>query len=625
MELSTYTCKYYDLAVFVFDTFVKKLMFENRKYLIMGVIILSGIIFIIRLFSIQVMDSSYRLAAENNIIQKIIEYPYRGLIYDRNGELIVYNAPIYDLMVVPREVAVKDTVAFCEMFGITIEQFTTKIRDAYRYSSIKPSLFLEKLSNDEFAKAQDKLINYPGFYVMARTAREYPSKMLANALGYVGEVSKRQLERDSTKYYQQGDFIGISGIESQYELELRGKRGVRYKMVNVRGVEKGDFKDGMYDTLSIPGNNLVTSIDTKLQVYAEKLLAGKIGSVVAIEPSTGEILAFASGPSYDPSMLSGRYFSKNFNTLSMDSLRPLFNRPLMAMYPPGSMFKIVQSLVALQMQVLKPNELIYSDGTLIGDLAPNGQYDLIRAITLSSNNYYYKVFRRIINQENDPNTFIDSRIGLERWRQALALFGLGVTLPTDIPNVKSGFIPTVDYYDRVYGKNRWKFSNIYSLSIGQGEVLVTPLQMANLAAIMANRGYFYTPHMVKSIGEKGEKPAEFQKKNYVGVDSMHFPVVVDGMEAVVKVGSARRAYINDIIVCGKTSTVQNPHGPDHSGFMGFAPKDDPKIAIAVYVENTGWGGRASASIASLLIEYYLKGEVSRKALEDYVLKGEFLY
>jgi penicillin-binding protein 2 len=600
-------------------------MNESRKYIIQGVIVLSSIVFVFKLFSIQVLDGNYKLAAENNIVQKIVEYPYRGLILDREGEPIVINTPIYDLMIVPREVQMTDSLAFCNLMNITIEDFKVKIKAAAKYSTIKPSIFIDKLSNQEFARIQDKIINYQGFYVLARTVRSYPDRMLSNALGYVGEISKRQLERDSTGYYSQGDFIGISGMESQYEKVLRGKRGVSYKMVNVRGVEKGNFKDGQYDTLSIPGENIISTIDRDLQKYAEKLLEGKVGSAVAIEPSTGEILAFVSSPSYDPNLLSGKNFSAAYNQLTLDTLKPLFNRPLMAMYPPGSMFKTVQALIAMQYKVLTPNEIIYSDGNLIGDLAPNGPYNLIRAITLSSNNYFYKVFRRIINQDVDPNTYIDSRIGLERWKASLAKFGLGIVLPTDLPNVKSGLIPNADYYDRIYGKNRWKFSNIYSLSIGQGEVLVTPLQMANLGAIIANKGYFYYPHIVKGINTTGNKPEIFRQRNFAGVDTSHYQVVIDGMEAVVSSGSARRAFIPDIVVCGKTSTVQNPQGPDHSGFMGYAPKVNPQIAIAVYVENTGWGGRAAASIASLLIEYQVSGEIKRQWLEDYVLKGEFLY
>ena len=600
-------------------------MNDSRKLIIRSGVVVVGIVFLIKLLSIQVLSDNYRLAAENNIIQRIIEYPYRGLIHDRNGELLVINNPIYDLMVVPMEVEVEDTTAFCSLFGIDKETFIEKYKEARSYSVIKPSIFIKQISNEEFAKIQDKLINFKGFYISARSVREYPHPVLSNALGYVGEISKNQLDRDTTNYYRMGDYIGISGVESSYEEALRGLRGVKKRMVNVRGVEQGLYKDGRLDTMSIPGSNLVSTIDLTLQRYAEKLLDGKVGSLVAIQPSTGEILGIVSAPSYDPNFLTGRGFSENFQKLSADTLVPLFNRPIMAMYPPGSMFKTIQALIALQENVINEDELIYSDGRLIGDLAPIGYYDVEEAIIYSSNNYFYKVFRRIINQGQDLSPYIDARFGLEKWRSYVVRFGLGITLDIDLPNPTSGYVPTVDYYDRVYGQNRWKFSNIYSLSIGQGETLVTPLQMANLGAILANKGYFYTPHIIKSIGDEGEPDPKYVVKNEVGIDSVHFNAVINGMEEVVRSGSGRRAFMPNIAVCGKTSTVENPHGEDHSGFMGFAPKDDPQIAIAVYVENAGWGGRAAASISSLVMEKYLTGEVKRKWLEDFVLKGDFLY
>lgn len=600
-------------------------MNSARKLIIRAGVIIVGTIFLIKLLSIQVLSDNYRLAAENNIIQRIIEYPYRGLIYDRNGELLVVNNPIYDLMVVPMEVEVSDTAEFCDLFKIDKQTFIEKFEAAQDYSVIKPSVFIKQISNQEYAQIQDKLINFKGFYISARSVRDYPYPVLSNALGYVGEISKNQLDRDTTRYYRMGDYIGISGIESSYENELRGQRGVKKRMVNVRGVEQGLYKDGKLDTLSVPGNNLVSTIDISLQQYAEYLLDGKVGSLVAIEPASGEILSIVSAPNYDPNMLSGRRFSENFQKLSSDTLVPLFNRPIMAMYPPGSMFKTIQALIALQENVIDKNELIYSDGRLIGDLAPIGYYDVEEAITYSSNNYFFKVFRRIINRGADPSPFIDARFGLEAWRNYVVKFGLGVTPDIDIPNPTSGFVPTVQYYDKIYGQNRWKFSNIYSLSIGQGETLVTPLQMANLGAIIANKGFFYTPHIIKSIGENGQPEPKYLVRHEVGIDSIHFNPVINGMEEVVRSGSGRRAYMPGIPVCGKTSTVENPHGADHSGFMGFAPKDDPKIAIAVYVENAGWGGRAAASISSLVMEKYLTGEVKRKWLEDFVLKGDFLY
>lgn len=593
---------------------------SSRSIIIQGFIILSGLIFIGRLFSIQVVDDTYKLAAQNNIVQKIVDYPYRGLIYDRDGNLLVSNTPVYDLMIVPKEVNLEDSSAICTILKITNEELMAKYKKAKSYSPILSSKFLEQIPNTEFAAIQDQLVKFEGFYPLPRTIRSYRDQSLANTLGYIGEISKSQLAKDTTHYYKSGDYIGISGVERSYEPILRGKRGVNYKIVDVQGVIKGSFQNGKYDTLAEPGQSITLTINLELQKYAEKLMAGKVGSMVAIDPSTGEILAMVSSPTYDPNLLSGRDLGYNFNLIQKDSLNPLFNRPLQAMYPPGSMFKTMQALIALQSKTVGKYEQIYSDWSPMGDLAPKGYYDIEKSITFSSNTYYYKVFRRMILRNEGDNPYLDTRIGLDSWNEAVAKFSLGKTLGVDLPGERSGYVPTVPYYDRVYGTNRWKFSNIYSLSIGQGELLVTPIQMANLGAIIANQGYYYTPHIVKAIN--GE-PVSFSGKNRVGIDSAYFQVVVDGMEEVIKVGSGVRAYIPDLPICGKTSTVENPHGLDHSGFMGFAPKDDPKIAIAVYVENAGWGGRAAGSTASLIIEKFIKGEITRPWVEEYILKGDF--
>lgn len=594
---------------------------NNRTFIIQGIIVLIGLIFSIRLFSIQVLEDEYKLAAENNIIQKIVDYPFRGLIYDRRGELLVYNTPVYDLMIVPKEVDLADSTALMKLLDIDHKSFSAKYQKAKRYSSILASKFMEQIPNDVFAQIQDQLVMFSGFYVLPRTVRGYKQNILANTLGYVAEVDRRELNRDSTNYYKSGDYIGKTGIEKQHENRLRGKRGIRYKIVNVQGVVKGEFRDGQYDTASIPGKSIQLTIDTELQAYAEKLLEGKVASLVAIDPKTGEILAMVSKPSYDPGLLSGRGLSEYYQTLVTDSLKPLYNRPLQATYPPGSMFKTILSLIAMQEGVLGPTEKIMSDGSLIGDHAPPGLYDVERAIMLSSNNYFYKVFKRVIEQGDNPSRYLDSRIGLDKWTTHVNNFGLGHKLGVDIPNEGSGLVPNIEYYDKWIGVNQWAFSNIYSLSIGQGELLVTPLQMANLGAILANKGHFFTPHIVKSIDGVDEIHAN---RNETGIDSVYFPVVINGMELVVSSGSGRRAYIPDLPICGKTSTVENPHGMDHSGFMAFAPKDNPQIAIAVYVENAGWGGRAAGSTASLVIEKYIKGEISRPWVEDFVLKGDFL-
>jgi penicillin-binding protein 2 len=412
-------------------------------------------------------------------------------------------------------------------------------------------------------------------------------------------------------------------LERYYENELRGKKGVKYKMVNVRGVDKGPFKDGEYDTASIAGKNITSTIDLDLQRYGEMLMNGKTGSVVAIEPKTGEILAMISAPFYDPNELTGAEFSKTYRRLNGDKAKPLFNRPIMAMYPPGSIFKIVQSLIGLQEGILTPNTTLSCNRSLVACHNHPNPVNLFGAIRNSCNPYYHQAYRMIINQGISSNTFKDTEIGLNAWREKVLKFGLGGSLGVDMFGEKGGDIPSSKLYDRIYGSGRWKYSTIYSLSIGQGEMQVTPLQMANLAAIFANKGYYYTPHLVKEIdGDPTLIPGKFQIRHDVGVDAHHFDLIQDAM-AEALYGTANRAVIKDLVIAGKTGTAQNPHGEDHSVFIAFAPKDDPKIAIAVYVENAGWGGRAAASTASLMIEKYIKGEISRPALQEYVLAGNF--
>ncbi len=600
-------------------------MEDNRKYIIQFVFILVGIIYCIKLFQIQFLDDTYGPAAEDNILRKIRDYSYRGVIYDRNGELLVHNDPVFDLMVIPKEAYVKDTIKFCELLDISKVQFIEKMKVAIDYDVFQPSVFMKMLSLEDFAKFEDFLVDFPGYYPQVRSLRGYQHHNLANALGYVGEISKRMLKQDTTASYKQRDYIGISGIELGYERELKGKNGVKYKMVNVRGVVKGDFKNGKRDTASIPGANLTATIDLELQQYGEWLMEGLAGGAVAIEPKTGEILSIISSPSYSPGFLSGRMFSNNFNELTMDSLKPLFNRAIMSVYPPGSTFKPLQALIALQEGVISPTEQIYCSGALVGDHAPAGYYDVFKAIKKSSNNYFYIVFKRIINQGHSENTFIDSRMGLEVWDKYLNRFGLGKTLGIDIPNEKGGQIPSPKLYNRIYGENRWKWSTINSISIGQGEILISPLQMANYSAAIANRGYFYTPHIIKGIGKDNKPRPEYLEKHYVGIDTAHFRTVIDAMESVVNNGTGLRAQIPGIKVCGKTGTSQNPHGEDHSVFIAFAPKDDPKIAISVYVQNAGQGARAAAGIAGLMMERYLTHETKKIWIEDYVKKGHFIY
>ena len=600
-------------------------MDDNRKYIIQFVFVLIGVIYLIKLFDIQVLDPTYKSKAEDNIIRRVVEYPYRGLIKDRNGKIMVYNRPVFDLMVVPNEVKDIDTAKFCKLLDIDSAYFNKSMKAAVKFHRQQPSVFLKMLSEKDFARFQDHLVNFKGFYVQPRSLRGYSYKIMANALGYIGEISKRMLARDTAHYYRQGDYIGISGIELDYEADLRGHNGVKYLMVNARGVVKGKFKDGKYDTLSVPGTNLISTVDAGLQQYAEWLMEGKSGAVVAIEPATGEILTLVSSPTYDPSLLSGRSFGKNFMLLSKDSLKPLFNRAIMSVYPPGSTFKPLQALIALQEGVTNDHEQIFCSGGLVGDHAPPGYYDIKKGIQKSSNNYFYILFRRMINQKLSDNTFIDSRLGLEKWNVYTQSFGLGRPLGIDLPNEKGGMIPTPAYYDRIYGHNRWKWSTINSISIGQGEILISPLQMANYVSAIANRGYFYVPHIIKSIGENGTPRPEYLMKHETGIDTAHFRTVIDGMEMVINGGTGFRARINGIAVCGKTGTSQNPHGEDHSVFIAFAPKDDPRIAVSVYVQNAGQGARAAASIAGLVIEKYLTGTIKRRYIEDYVKKGDFIY
>jgi len=604
-------------------------MNEGRKEIVQVIIVLVGFIFLVKLFTIQVLSNKYADLANSNAVLPQVEYPFRGLIKDRNGKLIVYNTPEFDIDVILNEVKDFDSARFCDVFQLSREELRKKFREMRarkEYSRFKPTLFIDQLSNVDFARVQDHLDEFTGFYIQARTTRSYTVPSLANALGYVSEISKNRLEKDASGIYKQGDYIGQSGIEAFYEEELRGKRGMRFKLRNVKGIEKGSFNNGAYDTLSIPGKDLITGIDLDLQQYAEYLMNGKAGSIVAIEPSSGEILSLVSGPTYDPNLLSGKNYSNNFVQISTDTLKPLFNRPLMAQYRPGSIFKIAQAMTALQEGVITPETRIRCDRSIINCHGPHSNEDLRGAIANSCNPYFHGVLRRMLNKGviNDP--FKDTRIGLEEWDKHIKSFGFGSRLGIDLPNEKGGLVPSPALYDRLYGGRPWKFSNIYSIAIGEGENLVVPIQMANFAATIANRGYYYIPHLVKGIGKDGKPLPKYAEKHYTTIDPSYFEIAVDAMEAVVDGGTATyRAKLKDIIVCGKTGTVQNKPLPDHAVFIAFAPRDNPKIAISIYVEDAGAGGRAAASIASLMIEKYLLGGTQRPMIEEYVLKGKFLY
>src|SRR5260221_1815188 len=604
-------------------------MNEGRKEIFQIVFVLIGLVCLVRLFSVQVANSRYAELANSNAILRQVEYPFRGLIYDRNGKLIVYNTPEFDLEVIVNDVKNFDSANFCKIFGLTREELRLRFKELKshkkEFSPVKPMLFIDKLSNEDLAKAQDHLDEFPGFFVQARTTRGYSTAGLANALGYVSEISKDALKKDASGIYRQGDYIGQSGIESFYEEQLRGKRGLRFKLRDVKGIDRGPFDNGRYDTLSVPGQDLTSSIDLDLQQYGEKLMKGKACSIVAIDPSTGEILSLVSGPSYDPNLLTGKKYSTNFKVISSDTMKPLFNRPLMAQYRPGSIFKIVQALTALQEGVIKPETRIRCDRNIIDCHGDHSNEDLRGAIANSCNPYFHSVLRRMLNQNKSTDPFQDTRIGLAEWDRHINSFGFGNKLGIDLPNEKNGLIPTPKYYDAAYNNKPWKFSNIYSLAIGEGENLVVPLQMANFVATVANRGFYYTPHLIKSIGKDGKPLHQYSERHFTTVDSSNYIIAVDAMQKVVESGTGQWfAKLPDIIVCGKTGTVQNEPFPDHSVFIAFAPRDNPKIAISVYVENAGQGARAGASIASLMIEKNLFKQTRRQYLEDYVLAGKFL-
>lgn len=600
--------------------------YDDRKFVLLAIFLLIAVVYIFRLFYIQVIDNSYTLSARNQTLQYLTQYPARGLVYDRNGELLVFNEAAYDLMVVPREVKNIDTLAFCALLGITPDDFKDRFQKAKEYSRYKASIFEKMLTAEEFAAISGKLYLYPGFFGQQRTLRKYPQKTAASVLGYIGEVDNQITSRNP--YYKTGDYIGVSGLEKFYEEELRGQRGLKIVVKDVHNRIKESFRKGQYDTLAIPGLDLYSSLDIDLQQYGERLMQHKKGSIVAIEPATGEILCLVSSPSYDPNLLVGRDRAKNYMALlNNDSLVPLFNRALMASYPPGSTFKLVQSLVGLQEKVISENTGFACNKALVGCHNHPNAVTLQQGIQMSCNPYFFNVFKRIINQNKASSNFKDSEIGLDIWQKHMLSFGLGKPLALDLPDMKGGRVPGVKYYDKIYGHGRWAFSTIYSLSIGQGEVEITPVQLANLSAIIANRGFYYTPHLVRSIGEKeGKKRPEYEKRNFTTVDSAYFNIITEGMRRVVQEsgGTARQARIDSVIVCGKTGTVETTSGRDHSVFMAFAPMDNPKIAISVYTENAGFGGAVSAPIASLMMEKYLKGSVKDTLKERTVLEADFI-
>ncbi len=593
-------------------------IYINRKYVVIALIVLASVALIIKLFRIQIVEQSYRLSADNNVLRYITQYPARGLIYDRTGKLMVFNQAAYDIMVVPAQTLRFDTTEFCSTIGITRTLFNERMRAAINYSKRAPSVFLKQISAETYGRLQEKMFRYPGFYVQARTLRKYSKPIAPHALGYVSEVDDNLIRKEP--YYKAGDYIGTGGIEESYEKELRGKKGVRIFLVDVYSRLKGSYEQGKLDTTAVQGDDIVSSLDMDLQEYAEKLMHNKSGSIVAIEPKTGEILAFVSSPGYDPELLVGRMRSENFANLLADTTQPIFNRALMASYPPGSTFKPVNGLIGLQEKVIVPSTLFScNNGYLfVGCHTHESPLNLIGAVKNSCNSYFCQTYRRILENPVYPNL----SDAYNKWKDYLDQFGFGRKLGTDFVNELPGFIPASGFYDKRYGKGRWKALMVISNGIGQGEVGTTPLQMANMASAIANRGWYLSPHIVRTIGGAPNKTGDFDTKHFIGIDSVNFEYIVEGMEQAVNGGygaTASIAAIKDIDVCGKTGTAQNPHGKDHSIFVAFAPKNDPKIAIAVYVENAGFGATYAAPVASLLIEKYLKGVVSNKANEDYIL------
>jgi penicillin-binding protein 2 len=606
----------------------KSAQLGGRKVVIGGFFCIVVFIYICRLFYLQVMDDRYVIDAQNNAFRRETEYPVRGFIFDRNGKLLVYNEPSYDLMVIPREAKGCDTASLCEVLQITSKEFLKRIRKASQApnSPRKESIFEKQMSAKTTAALQEKLYRFKGFFVQKRAVRKYPRPIAAHLLGYVGEVSKEKAEIDP--YYKEGDYIGITGIEKGYEEPLRGRKGVQIVITDVHNKVIGRYMDGKYDTLAIPGKPLHCTIDMDLQEYGERLMNGKKGAIVAIEPSTGEILCLISSPAYDPNLLvGGKERSRNFTKLYYDSLnRPLFNRALTAMYPPGSIFKLIDALIAQNDKLIVrsthyPCARGYPPMGGKPKCHPHGPVDLVGSVAQSCNSYYSYVFREIVDQKRFPK-FKD---GYNHWRNMVMTFGPGTRLGTDLPFDKPGNVPSEQYYDRVFGKNGWRSNTIVSLGIGQAELTLVPLQMANVVASIANRGFFYTPHCVKGIGNKTQIHSKFRMRHYVGVQNPeYYQNVIDGMQLCLDGGTAYHSRVKDLVICGKTGTAQNPHGKDHAVFLAFAPREQPKIAIACIVENAGFGGTWSAPIVTLMIEKYLKGKTDRPELEKRMLEANLI-
>jgi len=599
----------------------------ERRVVIMLIVISIAIIYTIRLVYLQVVNDYWQDQAKLLTEEEIPLYPPRGIIYDRNGKILVLNQTVYNLMVVPKKTGEFDTTSLCKLLNVEasyIRRIFDKARARGEFH--RPQLLVEQLTPAQFAAVSEQLFKFKGFFAESRTLRVYPERIGALFLGDVGKISPNEFKNSS--YYTKQEYIGKSGIEKAYEQELRGVKGVNYAFRDNVGNIKEHTGDKA-DVLAIPGSDLVCTMDADLQAYGEKLMQNKRGCIVAIEPSTGEILAMVSAPSYDPNLLVGRIRGHNFNVLQSDPQKPLFNRATQAQYRPGSIFKLAQSLTALQTGAITAQTRIHCNRGVIGCHGAHSNDDLEMAIVHSCNPYFREVMHRVVEGDRDRSSrFKDARLGLEIWQEYITRFGFGTNLKTDVPSVKNGNVPGISFYDKWYGKEQWAFSTIYSLSIGEGEMLVTPMQMCNMACVIANRGWYVPPHSVRSIGLGGGPRDEFRIRYDTGIDTAHFTTVVNAMEKVLQPGgTAWRAAPKDITVCGKTGTVQNAGGKeDHAVFICFAPKENPKIAIAVYTENAGFGGTWSAPVATLLIEKYLNDSIAESSLprEKTILEANFL-
>ena len=599
----------------------------EKRNIIITVFILVAVVLLVKILSLQVFSDYYKTAASNNAFYREVQYPARGLIYDRNGNELVVNQTVYDIMAIPREIVDVDSVEICRTLNIEMDvlhkflvDVESKKKGATGYQYMP---FLKQVPADTYALFQEKAYKFKGFYGQTRTNRSYTRNVSGHLLGYISEVDKDIIK--DNPYYQQGDYIGRTGIEQAYEDVLRGKKGVSIYVRDVLNRIKQPYNEGRNDSVAVAGKSIVSTIDADLQEYAEKLMVNKIGSIVALEPSTGEILAMVSSPGFSPDLMSGKDKGENYLALSRDPYIPLFNRATMSAYPPGSTFKLATALVGLQEGVVAPStrygcNMGYRVGRGVGCHAHPSPLDLSHSLMMSCNAYYCHVFRNIIDNPKYGN--IEG--GLNRWIEYMHSFGLGVSLNTDLVNEKEGTLPSVKRYNESYGKNRWNSLTVISLAIGQGETGTTPLQLANLAAIVANRGYYITPHIVKKIEGQEHIDDRFYEKHHSMVDPQHFGPAVEGMYLAVNspMGSGATAAwvkVPGLDICGKTGTAQNPQGENHSIFFCFAPRENPKIALAVYVENAGSGSRYAAPIASLVVEKYLNDTITdpyRKDIEN---------